>query len=150
MKLICGNRLTEITMRTWTGNGYTPDWSQDFFSAGILPYNDAIEAYEVEDIDYCIDQAQDWKNGEGDYYGEDTTGRDVDVTELDLPPLTKDNEYINVGMWLSDQTGIYEVKDVTGDQIELTEIIFDGDGDKYHHGDRRILTKAEARKLEYN
>lgn len=144
MNLICGNRLTEITMQTRN----EPDWSQDFFNAGTLRYDDTVEAFEVEDIDYCIEQAQDWKNGEGDYYGEDTTGRNIDVTELDLPPLTKDGEYIKVGMWLSDQTGIYEVKDVTGDRIELTEIIFDGD--EYHHGDSRILTKAEARRMEYN
>ena len=85
-KLVSGNRIVEITMQTWTGTEYTPDWSNDFFNVGVLKYDKDLEAYEVEDIDYCIDQAMDWKNKEGDFYGEedvDGVERSVDVDEVD-------------------------------------------------------------------
>ena len=87
MKLYDGKKLVEIKMRTWTGSGYTPDWSTDFFDAGSLKYNEDLEASEVEDVDYCISQAYDWMNGEGDFadvedYGSPIEDRDVDVTEL--------------------------------------------------------------------
>lgn len=134
-RLVCGNRMVEITMTTWTGNGYTPDWSNDFFSVGVLKYDEDLEAYEVEDIDYCIERAEDWKNKEGDFYGEeDVEGveRSVDVDEVDFPPITKDGEYVKEGMWISDQTGIYEVKEVYGGTVYCREVIFEGDGDEYH------------------
>lgn len=134
-RLVCGNRMVEITMTTWTGTEYTPDWSNDFFEVGTLKYDKDLEAYEVEDIDYCIDQAEDWKNKEGDFYGEeDVEGveRSVDVDEIDFPPMTKDGEYVKEGMWISDQTGIYEVKEVYGGTVYCREVIFEGDGDEYH------------------
>ena len=86
VRLVSGNRIVEITMQTWTGTEYTPDWSRDFFEVGNLKYDEVLEAYEVEDIDYCIDQAMDWKNKEGDFYGEedvDGVERSVDVDEID-------------------------------------------------------------------
>ena len=134
-RLVSGNRIVEITMQTWTGTEYTPDWSNDFFNVGVLKYDKDLEAYEVEDIDYCIDQAEDWKNKEGDFYGEeDVEGveRSVDVDEIDFPPMTKDGKYVHEGMWISDQTGIYEVKEVYGGTVYCREVIFEGDGDEYH------------------
>ena len=62
-----GRRTVEIEMRTWDGNNYSPDWSVDFFS---VPYDEEKEMYVVEDVDYCIEQAEDWKNGIGDYVEE--------------------------------------------------------------------------------
>lgn len=135
VRLVSGNRIVEITMQTWTGTEYTPDWSNDFFGVGALKYDKDLEAYEVEDIDYCIEQAEDWKNKEGDFYGEedvDGVERSVDVDEIDFPPITKDGEYVHEGMWISDSTGIYEVKEVYGSTVECREIIFEGDGDEYH------------------
>ena len=61
-----------ISMRIWTGSEWKPDWSYDFFEAGGLPHVwlDAIgaEAYQVENVDYCVDQAIDWAKYRGDYY----------------------------------------------------------------------------------
>lgn len=134
-RLVSGNRIVEITMQTWTGTEYTPDWSNDFFNVGALKYDKDLEAYEAEDIDYCIEQAEDWKNKKGDFYGEedvDGVERSVDVDEIDFPPITKDGEYVHEGMWISDSTGIYEVKEVYGSTVECREIIFEGDGDEYH------------------
>lgn len=87
-RLFDGKKLVEIRMRTWDGNQYTPDWSNDFFEVGSLKFNIYMDAYDVDDVDYCIDQANDWKNKEGDFYGEeDVEGieRDVDVEELEFP-----------------------------------------------------------------
>lgn len=134
-KLVSGNRIVEITMQTWTGTEYTPDWSGDFFEVGNLKYDAELDAYEVEDIDYCIDQAMDWKNKEGDFYGEedvDGVERSVDVDEVDFPPITKDGEYVFEGMWISDSTGIYEVRGYSSGTVECREVIFEGDGDEYH------------------
>lgn len=150
-RLVCGNRMVEITMRTWNGREYTPDWSGDFFNVG-LKYDGDLDAYEVEDIDYCIEQAEDWRNKEGDFYGdEDPEGieRDIEVYDVDFPPITKDGEYLTEGMWVSDATGIYRVDDITSDKVYLTEICFTGDGDEYELGDRIILNRSEVRNLVY-
>ena len=81
-RLTDGKITVEITMNEWTGNGYTPDWSHDFFAVGGLKYDDESDAYKVEDVEYCIDQARDWQNAVGDYleYDDvDTSDRNVDV-----------------------------------------------------------------------
>ena len=70
-RLTDGNKTVEIEMTIWTGSGYSPDWSGDFFEVGGLEYDDAKEAYKVEDVDYCVDQANDWKNSEGDFAGDE-------------------------------------------------------------------------------
>lgn len=145
-KLVSGNRMVAIEMQTWDGRQYTPDWSNDFFEVGNLKYNEDLDAYEVEDIDYCIDQANDWKDKEGDYYGEedaDGIERVTTVEELDFPAITKDGEYIHEGMWISDSTGIYEVKSYTSEKVECREVVFDGDGDEYHLDDHRVFTNYE-------
>lgn len=67
MRLTDGKKTVEITMTVWTGAGYAPDWSADFFEAGGLRFNAEREAYIVDSVDYCIEQAQDWQNSTGDY-----------------------------------------------------------------------------------
>ena len=52
-------------MCVWMGNVYTPDWSIDFF--GPLPYDEKQNAYIVEDVEYCIEQACKWESGIGEY-----------------------------------------------------------------------------------
>lgn len=66
-RLYDGKKIAEITMCIYEGNGWTPDWSNDFFDIGLLEYDEDHEAYKVEDVDYCIEQAEDWKNSEGDF-----------------------------------------------------------------------------------
>lgn len=60
MKITDNTRTVEIQMMIWQGNGYSPDWSNDFFDAGLLPYNEQTEIFTVEDLDYCIEHAQEW------------------------------------------------------------------------------------------
>ena len=86
-KLTDGKRTVGITMAIWTGSGYTPDWSNDFFDVGCLPMTDD-GVYVVQDVAFCIGEAEDWKNQRGDYYCEteddslSVDDRYVDVMEL--------------------------------------------------------------------
>lgn len=84
--LIDNNKAVEITIREWNEeNGYGPDWSADFFEVGGLKTIDDPElAYIVDDVDYCIDQANDMVSGEGDFAeAGPQPNQVVDVTELD-------------------------------------------------------------------
>lgn len=67
MKLYDGKRAVEITMCQWNGSGYTPDWANDFFEAGGLKYDDVKDWHIVQDVQYCIDQANDCINHQGDF-----------------------------------------------------------------------------------
>lgn len=67
MKLTDGKRTVEIRMCVWQDSSYSPDWSADFFEAGGLYYDDEKDTYTVQDVDYCIDQAIDWRDSKGDF-----------------------------------------------------------------------------------
>lgn len=65
-----GTRTVAIDLKTWNGNGYSPDFSADFYDVGILknvgdPGGTPI--YKVKDIGYLIDRAQDLIYGGGDF-----------------------------------------------------------------------------------
>lgn len=85
--LIDNSKAVEISIREWDEENtqYGLDWSADFYDVGRLKTVDGPElAYIVEDVDYCIEQANDMVAGEGDF-AEDGPQPDtfVDVTELD-------------------------------------------------------------------
>lgn len=63
MKMTDGKKTVEITMKVWNdfNTGYSPDWSNDFFNAGILPYDEDEDLFIVDDVDYCIEQAEEWE-----------------------------------------------------------------------------------------
>ena len=77
-RLTDGNKTVEITMTIWNGNGWEPDWSLDFFAVGGLKYDEDAEAYLVDDVDYCVEQAEDWKHSRGDY-ADDVPNEDNEV-----------------------------------------------------------------------
>ncbi|QAY33035.1 hypothetical protein ESN35_06175 [Bifidobacterium pullorum subsp. gallinarum] len=71
------NRTVEIVITTWdeTIGQWSADWSEYFY--------DAV-AKDVKDVQYCIDQATDMRDGKGDYLQDGPRpGVDVTVTELD-------------------------------------------------------------------
>ena len=70
MKITDGKKTVDIRMMVWDGNGYSPDWSLDFFDAGGLPYDDEKDVYTVDDVDYCIEQAMEWKETNEGFMGE--------------------------------------------------------------------------------
>lgn len=66
-RLFDGKRIVEITMAVWDGTNYSPDWSNDFFSVGLLPFDEETGAYKVSDVEYCIDEAIDCIRRQGEY-----------------------------------------------------------------------------------
>lgn len=70
MKITDGKKTVNIRMMTWEGSGYSPDWSLDFFEAGGLPYDEEKDVYTVENVDYCIEQAEEWKNTNTGFNGD--------------------------------------------------------------------------------
>lgn len=91
--LIDNNKAVEISIREWDEEnpGYCPDWSADFFEVGGLETVDNPEiAYIVDDVDYCIEQANDMVAGEGDFTEDGPQPNQVvDVTELDRSAYPK-------------------------------------------------------------
>ena len=68
MRLYDGKKVVNIEMRVWNGNGYDPDWSEDFFEAGCLVYNEMVNVYYVFDVNYCIDAANEWADEDDNNY----------------------------------------------------------------------------------
>ena len=96
MKLTDGKFVVDIRMVVWQGTSYSPDWSNDFFEAGSLPFDEECEAYVVEDVDYCIDQAQEW--------GAEEENNMVFVDEIKSPNRVwtvsiKDREDSDMDIW---------------------------------------------------
>lgn len=59
--IIIDHEITaDVQMMVWNGTGYDPDWSNDYFDAGLLAYDDELEGYIVKDVAYCIAQALEW------------------------------------------------------------------------------------------
>lgn len=116
-------RTVEISIRTWdeTRGHWSADWSGDFY--------DAV-AKDVTDVQYCIDQATDMRDGKGDYAeAGPRPGVDVTVTELDH------GEYMRGhirDLWYGDAEldGISEPDDAVPGFIQSI------DGDQVMHGGR--------------
>ena len=90
IRLIDNNKAVEISIREWEEENtqYGPDWAAEFFDVSGLKTveDDGFEygpAYVVDDVDYCVEQANDMVAGEGDFAGEPQPNQFVDVTELD-------------------------------------------------------------------
>lgn len=84
MKMTDGKKLVEVTMKIWNGSGYGPDWANEFFETAGLEFDGEVDAFMVDDVDYCIEQMEDWKNCANDYIDdEDPDGnRYVDAVVL--------------------------------------------------------------------
>lgn len=90
-RLIDNSKAVEISISVWDDESheYGPDWSADFFTVGNLesidgPEPDCIPAYIVEDVDYCIEQANDMVAGIGDFAeAGPQPNQVVDVEKLD-------------------------------------------------------------------
>lgn len=86
IRLIDDNKAVEISILEWDEEGmqYGSDMAADFFGVGGLKTVSEPEfAYVVDDVDYCIEEANDMVAGEGDFAGEPQPDLFVDVTELD-------------------------------------------------------------------
>ena len=66
-RLTDGKKTVEITMYEVRDGVELPDWSFDFFETGSLDLDEEKDAFIVGNVDYCIEQAMEWKNAEGEY-----------------------------------------------------------------------------------
>lgn len=89
-----GSKTAEISMAVWLDGQWQPDWEMDFFDIGMLKRVEDEDGtalvYVVDDVDYLIDQAEDWRMGRGDYRddyegepGHNPDDRSVNVTIID-------------------------------------------------------------------
>lgn len=89
--LVDNGKAVEVTIREWDEAGvqYGPDWSNDFFEVGTLEAVDGLDdAYFVDDVDYCVEAANDMVAGVGDFAGDGPQSNQfVDVTVLDRGEL---------------------------------------------------------------
>ena len=70
MKLFDKNNTLSIRMYVWDGERWTQDISNDFYAGA--EYVRERDAYEVPDVDYCLDQALNWQFRRGDFADDDT------------------------------------------------------------------------------
>ena len=68
-----------------------------FFEAGGLEYDKDKDAYIVEDVDYCIDYAMDWKNGTGDFYCDDNNEEKIVDVRLLMNSMITEKRMIDEG-----------------------------------------------------
>ena len=62
-RLTDGKNTVGISMMEWKLYGLSPDWSNDFFDVGLLPFvedENGDHVYIVDDVQYCIEQANEW------------------------------------------------------------------------------------------
>lgn len=64
-----GRQLADVELKEWNGEQWTPDWSNDFYD-NPDGYDCELDAIIVRDVNYCIEQAEDWKNRRGDFIDE--------------------------------------------------------------------------------
>lgn len=70
-KLFDASKTAEIIMREFDNNTNTatPDWSNDFF--GGAEWDEERGGYRVNDVDYCVEYAEDWRDCLGDFSGDE-------------------------------------------------------------------------------
>lgn len=99
------SRTVDIRLRDWDEieSQYGPEWSRDFYDAGLLTnlnpdgiyeeneWTHLLEAngysceepvYKVDDVSYCIDYARDMIEGHGDFEGNPSPRCVMTVTEI--------------------------------------------------------------------
>lgn len=78
-------RTVSIELRNWDGSQYGPDFSADFYDLASLTHSDGVDGriYEVDDIDYLIDYANDMIHGAGDFAGTPSPNTTLSVTDVE-------------------------------------------------------------------
>lgn len=65
---------------------YGIDWSNDFFGAGGIKYNEIALAYEVEDVEYLKEMVDDYQNGVGDFIDCGKSDDTIVITDISDDP----------------------------------------------------------------
>ena len=98
IRLTDGYATVSVEMKTWDEHNqrYTPDRAPEFFDVGGLPIDPSTQAYMVEDVNHCLDQARDSMLHMGDYYdGFPGTPGDTLFVDGDIDlEVTEDDDWI--------------------------------------------------------
>ena len=98
IRLTDGYATVTVEMKTWDERNqcYTPDRAPEFFDVGRLPIDPSTQAYKVEDVNYCLDEARDSMLHTGDFYdGFPGTPGDTLFVDGDIEiEVTEDGYYI--------------------------------------------------------
>lgn len=99
IRLTDGYATVTVEMKTWDERNqcYTPDRAPEFFDVGGLPIEPSTQAYKVEDVNYCLDQARGGMLHTGDFYdGFPGTPGDTLFVDGDIDlEVTEDGDYID-------------------------------------------------------
>ena len=99
IRLTDGYATVSVEMKTWYERNqcYTPDRAPEFFDVGGLPIDPSTQAYKVEDVNYCLDQARDSMLHMGDFYdGFPGTPGDTLFVDGDIDlEVTEGGDYID-------------------------------------------------------
>ena len=131
-RLFDGERIAEITMIDWdkNTNEATPDWSADFFEVGGLEYDEEHNAYKVEDVDYCLEMAEDWSRADGDFFDdavpEDWSRADGDFFDDAVPENIERQVFAEV---FSAEKHYFLVDDATHSLGRFETMLIDADND---------------------
>lgn len=110
------NKTVTIEMVKWNGTRFDPDYSNDFFEVGQLPYDEETDTYTVQDVDYCIEQATEEIKKMMTYSSEwflFVDGKEVNVHEkyqlvIDTEDTTYGIEYDNFNEAKTRMIDVYE------------------------------------------
>lgn len=120
-------RTVGIAICDYNNDSYEwgPDWSADFFAVGDLEsagyYNGGVDVLVVQDIDYLLEQAEDWKQGRGDYYEDREEHEDFDPDDRLVKVVEIDSEDViwNEHEPFSRNAGIYWTEDSFGPELPV-------------------------------
>lgn len=122
-KFYDNNRVLDITMRAESGE----DFSRGFFQDACTRknYNEDLDAYRVDDIDYLVDYASDYKNGTNkDFPADESQDFDLEYSIEDRPatdPVDLETEAASLydGGWRAkDRDAIQKEYDLTDDDTD--------------------------------
>lgn len=117
MRFTDRERVAEITMRTWDGESWGQDFSADILTDGKAAYDEALDAYLVNDLDYVIDYAKDWQAGTGDFRG--CGAGESDELVIDVRDVIED--YDQTAASLYDGGWRAEDRDALKDEYDFTD-----------------------------
>lgn len=81
MKMTDGRKTIEIQIKKWDGTQYGACFAADFFE---VPYNSELDAYVVDDVDYCINYAINNARLVTNDNGDDVIDENIEVFVNDL------------------------------------------------------------------
>lgn len=94
MKITDGYKTVDITMKVW--DKQNNEWkfagenlANDFFEVAALPMSNE-GTYIVKDVDYCVEEANDWAECLGNHYDEERDDEERSLTVEDKTVSAED------------------------------------------------------------